>query len=229
MGSRVFGRALRVGVITPPANTAVEAELPALLPPGAQCYATRLPVVRGPLLGRLEAYNSSLSTSAGSFGGMDLDVLYLACTGSSYLMGGPEEEVLGQRMQAGGGTRVVLTAAQAVRWDLQRLRASHISVVSPYPDELTDLAVKLWKAWGFEVDQVTRMACGSIYDTSAAEVLEAALRSRPAAGGVVLLSGTGLPTLETLQRLRTEHEIEATSSTLAAGRWLTNFAQGYNG
>ena len=52
-------RARRVGVVTPPANPAVEPEVHALMPDGVVMYATRLPVFPGDLRERNRQYSGA--------------------------------------------------------------------------------------------------------------------------------------------------------------------------
>jgi maleate isomerase len=220
---KLFGPRLRVGVVVPPANDTVEAELPSLLPSGIQCYVSRLPVGSGSLLERVHNYNVSFAETVSAFGGLELDVVYLACTGSSYLLGASSEHELADAVHRLHPRLGVLTAAQAIRQELERLKVRQVVLISPYPEELTALAVKFWTDWGFDVRSVQNIVTNRIYDTSSSDVREAVKLTEHADGDVVLISGTGLPTVEVCRELQTTFVVPVLSSITCAGIQLSTY------
>lgn len=223
---RAYGWLGRVGVLVPPANTTVEPELAAGMPSGVGVYASRLPGrteedTSVGLRERFLQYNATLSGTADSFGGMPLDALVFACTGSSYLVGPRGEDALLADLRA--GARQVCTAALAVRQALTACGCRRLALVSPYPSWLTAAAVDYWSACGFEVTGTFAIPqVKSIYAITPEEVMAAAL-SIPTAGidGIVL-SGTGMPTLDAIPSLSDKLRVPVISSASASIWWVVN-------
>lgn len=219
-----YSRLGLVGLLTPPANTTLEPELTALLPAGLSLHAARLPgrVAEDTAIGlrdRFQGYHDTLAESADSFGGMPLDALVYGVTGSMYLVDAAGERAVLDAMRSAGAAHVN-TAAGAIRDVLQAGGAKRIALVTPYPDWLTDAAVAYWRALGIEVSGVVgAREGGSIYAIPPEHVLRA-VRSLDLDGvDAIVLSGTGMPTIEPITRLSAELEIPAIASTPSLAWW----------
>jgi maleate isomerase len=189
-----------VGVLTPQANTTVEPEFAILWPPGIAMLNARLTSPKPTIIERLLDYLRDLPESARQFANAPIKALAFACTGASYFAGVAEEDALVARMQDRLGIPVV-TAATAVRDAFHAVGAERIGLVSPYPDDLTEAAVRYWTERGFEVAAVSRGAMAGdafhpIYAMSA-EGAAAALAAVPEGRcQAVAMLGTGMPTLK---------------------------------
>jgi maleate isomerase len=189
----------RIGLLTPMANWAVEAEMRRLLV--ADYAVARLTSASPDPMRRLVDYAEKLGDAIGQFGGMPLAAVGFACTGSSYLIGAPREAHL-----AAHAPVPLIFAAAAIRLHFEGLGAQRIAVISPYPPALHDAGLAYWRAAGFDVVHSARVDIGSadtrrIYalDGSEAGPLIEAARAR--APDAILLSGTGMPTLAHLDPL----------------------------
>jgi maleate isomerase len=221
-----YGPLGRVGLIVPPGNTTIEPELHSLVPDGVALYATRLPgrVSRDTSVGlkdRFVEYNGSLQAAANSFGSTELDALCYGVTGSCYLAGVEGERKLIEDLRVGGAKRVT-TAARAITELLRAFGSRRLGIVSPYPEWVTELAIAYWEASGFDVAQVVQLSnVVSLYEVAIDEVLGPARAIEKAKVDIILLSGTGVPTLRAVEQLSQELSIPVTSSNLSLGWWLS--------
>jgi len=194
-----------IGVATPQANPTVEAELQRMVRSPVQAVFTRLVSDSDQSQQRLLDYIQQLPEALASFDTLPLRVFAFACTGSSYLVGAEQEEELVEAAERQHRVQTI-TATQAIRRELQGRGAHRIALLAPYPEELCDAAVDYWGSLGVEVVAVMRMEIGAdtraIYNIGDDEVQAALDAFDPADADLVLLSGTGMPTVATLQHTR---------------------------
>ncbi len=215
-----YGRGGRFGVGTPQANPTVEAELAILLPRDCTLLATRLTSSAPSLADRLVAYIETLDAALGAYDELRPDAFGFACTGSSYLVGAAREAQLVKAASAAWG-RPVVTACSAIAWALERLGARRIALVAPYPAELLAAGVAWWRAAGFQLTSVERVETGradtrGIYALGADAADGAIVRARVEAPDVVLLSGTGMPSLAAIARAGQGPPVISSNLALAA-------------
>lgn len=195
---REYGPDGLIGLLTPQANTTVEAEFWIMAPPGVNLINARL-VSRAPVMSeRLIEYAGTLELALAQFGDAPLSAVAFACTGSSYMIGAASEAALIERLEAKRRTPIV-TAARAIVEALSVLGARRVALVSPYDADLTARSLDYWQAAGLEIVQVVAPApdpggLHSIYSL-AADAVSSAIDRVANDGEAVVLLGTGMPSL----------------------------------
>jgi maleate isomerase len=216
-----------IGVLTPQANTTVEAELWILAPPGVNLTNGRLTSGAPTMSERLAEYFDTLEGAVGQFGDAPLSAIAFACTGSSYLIGAANEAALIGRLEADRQTPIV-TAARAILEALRVLGAGRVAFVSPYGANLTAHSLAYWRAAGLEVAQVVSPAADAagfhpIYAIGARQVSAALDEVGEDAEAVVLL-GTGMPSLGPILRCAGNGGPPVISSNLCLAWLATSLA-----
>jgi maleate cis-trans isomerase len=193
-----------LAVLTPQANTTVEPEFAALLPPGVAMLNARMTSGKPSIVARLLDYLASLDHWAAQFANAPVGAVAFACTGASYHAGVAAEEAAVARISAARGVPF-LTAGHAVRDAFHALGARRIGLVSPYPQDLTDAAVAYFTALGFEVVRVAGSTQQDgvfhpIYAMTGEGAHQALLSLDPAGCEAIAMLGTGMPTLAPIRR-----------------------------
>lgn len=226
MGSRMleYGPRGLIGLLTPQANTTVEAEFWILAPPGVNLINGRLVSLAQTMNDRLVEYVETLDLTLAQFGDAPLSAIAFACTGSSYLIGAAREMTLVERLQAERQAPLV-TAARAIVEALRVMGARRVALVSPYDADLTAHSLAYWRAAGLEVGHVVPLADAGaagfhpIYSIGADSV-SAAIDAVGADVDAVVLLGTGMPSLGPILHRAGEGGPPVISSNLCLA-WLT--------
>lgn len=212
----------RIALIVPPANPVAECEIPDLLPRSIQFHVSRFaPVASDDLLERVRGYDTDVGRAATQFAGMGLDAVVLAFAATSFLRGRAGEEGLLAELRGGRDVPSV-TAAEAIVLRADELGRRRITLVSPYPDALDDLALRYWSDAGLEVVEVVNVMPpgGSIYAIHDESVARAVLAERRDPDSLIALCGTGMSTVGQLWRIRKETGLPCTSYNAAIAAWV---------
>ncbi len=187
------------GVLTPQANTTVEPELWALLPPDQSLITARLVSEKATIEERLIDYTHRFSETAKRFSNAPITCLAAACTGASYLIGAAHEAEIVKEMQVRFGVPF-LTAALSTVSALRATNAKRIALLSPYPDSLNEYCLPYWESFDFEVvslagPKLENTAFHSIYAMEESGVVASYRELSETDADTVLMLGTGMATL----------------------------------
>ncbi len=178
------------------ANPTVEREMRKLLPDACDYLVGRLVGREQDSITRLRLYAEELTETLDQFGGMLLSAVGFACTASSYLVGQEGEDRIAAALDI-----PIFWAARTIRENLVQSGAHRIAVISPYPEPIHKAGLAYWRAAGLEVVDDHRIDTGSndtrsIYQLGPVAARAALIAAKNANADTILLSGTGMPTLD---------------------------------
>ena len=222
-----------VGLIVPPSNPTLEVEIKALVDDRPYVYTSRLPFCSDKSLAeRNEVYLESCVDTALRFGTLPLRGVLVGCTGSNYRLGPAEDRRRCHEASNEIGTPLI-SGSLAILEMIQELGFTKIQLELPYPDWLVGLAVSYWEDAGLEVvahhSLLKPFQAESVYHIQPGE-LEHYLSSLDVSSDtVVLLSGTGMPTVGAIAQLVQRYEAPLLSSNLCAAHWMLSRSEGSHG
>jgi maleate cis-trans isomerase len=188
-----------IGILTPQANTTVEPEMAIMIPPGFSSLTARLCSAKPSMNDRLRDYFDTLSEALRQFANAPLSACGFACTGASYLVGAAREDMAVAALSDHARFPVV-TAAGAIAHALRTIGAERIALLSPYDDDLHQASATYWTERGFQVADSFSVYRHSkefhpIYSLPSDETRLGLERLAPAQADVIVVLGTGLPSL----------------------------------
>lgn len=222
-----------VGLIVPPSNPTLEVEIKALFDERPYVYTSRLPFCSDKTLEeRNEVYLESCVDTARRFGTLPLKGILVGCTGSNYRLGPVEDRRRCHEASIELGTPL-MSGSLAVLEMIQELGFTKIQLELPYPDWLVALAVSYWEAAGLEVvaqhSLLKPIAAESAYQIQSDDLEHYLSSLEVPSDTLVLLSGTGMPTVGAIAELVQRFHAPLLSSNLCAAHWMLSRCEGGQG
>lgn len=198
--ARDYGAKGRVGVAMPQANPTVEPEVGAFLPAKTTLLASRLTSKEAEPRDRYREYFTGFEQTLETYDTLALDVCGFACTASTYLVGRKDEDEALDRLSNLKGYPVI-SAGQAIEGALGALNVEKLAIGAPYPEWSVAMSRDYWISRGFDVVNTTRIAIASddtraIYELSGKDALATLGTVDFSDADAILLTGTGMPSLE---------------------------------
>jgi maleate isomerase len=194
----------RIGILLPSSNMTLEPEFYKMIPSGITVHTTRLLLKEV----KYEAWmvmNQEIEKASEYLATAEVDVILFACTGASFAKPGYDQEII-ERIKRATGIQGTTTSTSLLE-ALHCLKIKRISLATPYPVEVNQIAKRFFVNHGIEVvaekglgiagsAEIGRLPPSVSYQIG----LEV---DRPEAEGV-LLSCTNLRTMEILEGLETK-------------------------
>ncbi len=203
--ARDYGSKGRFGIAVPQANPTVEPEVALLLPPKASLLGCRLTSTQPVPKERWREFFTGLENTLATYDTLKLDICGFACTASTYIVGREDEDAELTRLSDLKGYPVI-SAGMAIEQALRHMGVEKIALSAPYPQWSMEMSLDYWVSRGFDIVSVTRIAIASddtrgIFDLSAKDVLATLDPVDFSDADVILLTGTGMPSLEVVVAL----------------------------
>ncbi|MFF8287534.1 hypothetical protein ACF06W_33130 [Streptomyces albus] len=213
-------RTVRVGLLLPWANVAIETELPHLgLRHTVFHHARLVPASRATAID--ESFRHGLRAASAealdSLSRIDLDAVLLACTSAGFTDGPP--------LPAG-----ITTAFDAVRDALAAADVTRVVLATPYPDEITEAEAVAFAKAGVDVLEHASLGLDDGYPQVTTEMILALVDRLPRravdAAQAVVLSCTGWHTLQAVTELEQLLGTPVFSSNLAMALLAARLSSG---
>lgn len=193
----------RIGFMIPPGTPTVEREMVRLMPSGVSAHFSRM-VARGPvgtldnLRARAESQLAHIGETAELLASVEPEVIVLAHTATSYMLGRSGEEALQARLEQQTGIPYVSALGSAVA-ALNALGIRRVAVGTPYDPALTARGKAVLEEYGFEVVHAECLPDVRNIFTETRKRVYGLIRSADRAHAeAVFVSGVGLPTLDVI-------------------------------
>lgn len=206
---------LRVAVLLPATDTAVELELPPRLAGRASLHVARMALDSVTVEG-LRQMEADAKRQARVLARVKPDLAVFACTSGTFVFGAARElHLVGELSDIFGVP--VITAARSVLGALSRRGAQRIRLGAPYLPEIVRAEVDYLQAAGFAVVSQAALSITDDEQTAALGLNDLAglIGERADGADTVVLSCTNLRTLDGLEQLSTAAGVPVVSSNSA--------------
>lgn len=199
----------RLGFIIPPGTPTVEREMYELAPDGVSVHFARM-VARGPvgtldnLQQRAASHLAHVDETVEMLASVEPDVIVLAHTATSYVLGKEGEQKLTRDIEQRTGIPFISALGSAIA-AFGVLGARRVAVGTAYDEALTLRGKAVLESYGMEVvNAVCLRDVKSIFEETERRVYGLVRDAYRPEADAMFLSGVGLPTLSVLGALETD-------------------------
>jgi maleate isomerase len=223
-----YGRGGTIALLTPSGNPTAEPEISVQLLPDVSLLTARMVSTASSIAERLRDYGDGLGKWVEEFKGIAVDAVIFACTGTSYLRN--QSDPLPRVLSGSLGKIPLITPAEALKSGLAALRVGTISIISPYPEDLTERARLHWIREGLGIAEIHRIVTNRpghpIYSTSISDIVEVIEKAQRTECGAIVILGTGAPSLAAIASVGSDTRSPILSSNLCTGWAVANLLDG---
>lgn len=213
----------RLGFLLPPGNPNVEPELFQLKPDGVSVHFGRM-IARGTPGAhdgqdqRTRSQLDHIDEPTEMLALIRPQVIAMAHTASSYMLGRAGEAELTERMEKQHNVRFTSAFASVIA-AMNQLGVTKVALGTPYAEKQTLAGKAALESYGMEVVNVRRLDnVRNIYEETPERAYSLARSANTSEAEVVFLSGVGMPTVEVLDAL--EQDLgKPVISSVAAMMW----------
>ena len=166
----MYGSKGRIGLISLATDLTVQPEIARIVPEGVAVYAAPITLPRGEVtpesLAQMTA-NDELERAAEKLAWAEVDVILFACTSGSFIHGLGWDKELIARIEAAARVRATTTSTTVIA-ALQAVGATHVTLCTPYTDDINAIEADYFGANGFTV--VSSSGLGLEYDRDIARL-----------------------------------------------------------
>ncbi|MEI6405098.1 MAG: maleate cis-trans isomerase [Actinomycetes bacterium] len=149
----MYGSRGRIGLISLATDLTVQPEIARMVPEGIAVYAAPITLPRGEVTPESLAEmteNDELERAAEKLAWAEVDVILFACTSGSFIHGLGWDRELIARIEAVSNTPATTTSTTVIA-ALTAVKATALTVVTPYLDSVNDVEKAYFQANGFDV------------------------------------------------------------------------------
>lgn len=147
------------------------------------------------------------------------DMVFFGCTTGSLIGGDGYDRRISAELQQACGARYASTTTTAVLKALERVKAKHLTIVTPYPDEVNREERVFLEHLGYTVDAIAGLNYENPKFVPLAtpdQIYDLAMKVWKPASDALFISCTGLCILEVIPRLEAELNVPVITSNQAS-------------
>lgn len=211
----MIGWRLRLGLTIPSANAVIESEFNKMVPTGISVHASRMWLTADTedQIKNLINYAEKTSQLLAHAG---VDVIGFGCTTGSLIQGiGYDKEII-DIIQSVTGIQATTTTT-AVISALQQLKTKKLTLVTPYPDWLTNKVIEFLEEQGYSILSFKSLGCEGpeIMDISPETVYNLVRQTVVPGIDGIFISCTGFRSIEVLSAIEADMGLPVISSNQA--------------
>ena len=205
----------RIGLLLPSSNTTMEPEFYKMAPDGISIHTARM-MLHGVTPENLKAMAAYAVNAARLLSTAAVDVMVYGCTSGSLIKGVTWESNLVKELQKATGIHAI-TTVRAVVEALNAVRATNVTVVTPYIDELNILEKTYLEAHGFRVATIKGLGLtdnqmiGKVTSDEIRRLIDLAPGTN-----CIFISCTNLPVTSMIQDLEVQYNVPVVTSNQAS-------------